>query len=222
MDENIKNRVRVFDRDQPFSVIYRRLPHWSQAGTLCFITWRTWDSIPEQVLQTWIADRDAWLRDQGIDPTSVDWQTKLARLDPKVVREFKLKISDRWNDHLDSCHGSCVLRNPELSQIVDASLRHFDGQRYDLTDWVIMPNHVHLLAAFPDEEEMLLRCESWKHFTATRINRALRRKGRFWQSDGFDHLIRSVEQFEYLRGYIAENPVSARLRPGEFIHVSKD
>jgi len=81
------------------------------------------------------------------------------------------------------------------------------------TDFVVMPNHVHLLAAFPDEGSMLAQCESWKHYTATKINRFLGRSSRFWQQDGFDHLVRSVEQFEYLRAYIADNPRRAHLPP---------
>ncbi len=59
------------------------------------------------------------------------------------------------------------------------------------------------------------------HFTATKINRLLGRTGRFWQQDGFDHLVRSQEQYEYLRKYIANNPVQAGLKPGEFVHYAK-
>ena len=125
-------------------------------------------------------------------------------------------LSDRWNGHLDDCHGACVLRRPELSQIVADSLRHFDGDRYELTDFVVMPNHVHVLAAFPRSEAMLQQCDSWKHFTATKINRILGVKGRLWQQDGFDHLVRSSEQFEYLRDYIASNPIKAKLKPNDY------
>jgi len=113
------------------------------------------------------------------------------------------------------------LSKPELAEVVANSLMKFDGDRYLLTDFVIMPNHVHLLAAFPDEESMLSQCEAWKHFTATQINRALGTKGRFWQQDGFDHLVRSEEQFLTLRRYIEENPVHAKLSSGEFIHYAK-
>ncbi|MBI3823733.1 MAG: transposase [Planctomycetes bacterium] len=88
-------------------------------------------------------------------------------------------------------------------------------------DFVVMPNHVHMLAAFPDQKAMLAQCESWKHFTAVPINRRLGRKGRFWQQDAFDHLVRSEEQFWYLRDYIANNPVQAGLRPSEYMHYSK-
>jgi type I restriction enzyme R subunit len=206
--------MQVFDAQQEFAVIARRLPHWTQAGTICFITWRTLDSIPEAVLKTWYAEKDAWLNRHQIDSSSKDWPERLQRLDPSLIREFQHLVTDRWNDHLDSCHGRCVLRRPELAKVVADSLRHFDGERYELTDFVVMPNHVHVLVVFPDERSMLPQCESWKHFSATRINRLLGRKGRFWQQDGFDHLVRSAEQFEYLRDYIANNPIRARLRSG--------
>ena len=40
------------------------------------------------------------------------------------------------------------------------------------------------------------------------INRALGDKGRFWQEESFDHLVRSAEQYDALRRYLAENAAS--------------
>lgn len=70
-----------------------------------------------------------------------------------------------------------MLRQPEVSAIVAESLLHFDGDRYLLTDFAVMPNHVHLLVAFPDADAMLLQCTSWKPYTATKINRLVHQKG---------------------------------------------
>jgi putative transposase len=216
MDSPSKLQIQVFDPEQHYAVTERRLPHWSQAGTISFLTWRTWDSLPAQVLQLWMAERNAWLTRHGIDPAANNWAAELQALGSAAVREYQLHVSDRWNDHLDECHGACVLRQPKLAKIVAHSLAFFDGDRYELTDFVVMPNHVHVLVAFPDESCMLRQCESWKHFTALQNNRALNRKGRFWQQDGFDHLVRSAKQFEYLRSYIENNPKRANLRAGEF------
>ena len=71
------------------------------------------------------------------------------------------------------------------------------------------------------ETAMLAQCESWKHYTAVQSNRRLGQRGRFWQADGFDHLVRTEAQFEYLRKYIRDNPQRARLKPGEYRHYSK-
>lgn len=210
----------MFDPAQSCAIFERRLPHWSQAGALSFITWRTWDSLPKTVLERWLTERDEWLGKHGIGPAT-DWSKQLQSLDVAAQNQVREFISDRWNELLDSCFGACVFRQRELSRIVENSLQHFDGDRYELTDFIIMPNHVHLLVAFPDERSMLEQCDSWKHFTATQINRRLCRSGRFWQQDSFDHLVRSVEQFEFLRRYIAENPKRAKLRPGEFVHWTR-
>jgi REP element-mobilizing transposase RayT len=213
--------LQVFDPAAEFTVAYRKLPHWSQAGTVCFITWRTFDSIPASVMRRWYADRDDWLWRHGVNAKAVDWRAQLEDLDQRLRGEFARTFSERWHRQLDACYGSCHLRQPELSQIVSESLLKFDGERYELTDFVVMPNHIHLLAAFADESAMLKQCEGWKHYQAVRINRAIGRSGRFWQQDGFDHLVRSVEQFEALRRYVALNPTEARLKEGEYCHYSK-
>jgi REP-associated tyrosine transposase len=214
--------LQVFDPHAEFSIVERKLPHWSQAGTVCFITWRTLDSIPQSVLKRWHADRQDWLQRRGIDPRGADWKERFQLLDRKLRVEFGRAFSDRWHRHLDACHGACVLRDPLLAKIVADSLLKFDGARYELTDYVVMPNHVHLLAAFIDEEGMLAQCESWKHFTARELNRALGTSGHFWQQDGFDHLVRSTDHFDAFRRYIAHNGPSARLKPDEYMHYSKE
>ena len=213
--------LRFFDPKTPFAIVERELPHWAQAGSLCFLTWRTHDSMPRSVLEAWYAERHAWLRKHGIAPDSPDWRLRLHALGGDSEVEFLRAFSDRWQEHLDDCHGACVLERPDLAAIVAEALKRFDGDRYDLTDFVVMPNHVHVLVAFPGEPAMLAHCESWKRFSATKINRLLGRRGRFWQQDGFDHLVRSAEQFEYLRGYIAANPRKAGLPPGVGVHFSK-
>ena len=215
------SELHYFDPLAEFTIIERKLPHWSQAGVVCFITWRTQDSIPADVLERWRHERQQWLREHGINPRAHDWRQQLQKLEPKTQREFFQHFSTRWHEELDACHGACVLRRPDLAQIVADSLRKFDGDRYELTDLVVMPNHVHLLAAFPNEEAMLQQCENWKHWQATQINREIGASHRFWQQDGFDHLIRSSEQFDHLRRYIADNPNKAHLPAGESIAWSK-
>ena len=114
-----------------------------------------------------------------------------------------------------------MLKRPELSQLVEESLLHFDGDRYVLTDAVVMPNHVHLLAAFRDESTLLTQCTSWKRYTGRRINELLGQRGEFWQVEQFDHLVRSEEHFEYYRRYIADNPRKAGLALGQYRWYSK-
>jgi type I restriction enzyme R subunit len=213
--------LHLFDRSAETQIVERRLPHWSQPGAISFLTWRTNDSLPREVLDAWFDQRDRWLHARGIDPYQPGWHEQLGRLDRQEARSFLDQIWNHWHDALDECKGECVLRRPVLSKVVAKSLLHFDGVRYVMLAFVVMPNHVHLLAAFVDEQSMLDQCEHWKHYTATQINRRLGQKGRFWQQDGFDHLVRSEAQFEYLRKYIAANPTRARLSAGEYRHYSR-
>ena len=145
----------------------------------------------------------------------------MRRLPPLVRMNVEWSLAERWDEYLDACHGDCLLRRRELAQIVADSLHKFDGQRYELTDFVVMPNHVHLLAAFPDEDAMLKQCAGWKRYTARRINDMTGEDGEFWQTEAFDHLVRSVEQFEHYRRYIADNGPRAGLRADEFLWFSK-
>ena len=213
--------LQFFDPQQDRTIVCHNLPHWMQAGTVCFITWRTADSLPADVQQRITLERRRLLLDRGIDPDG-DWRSDLAKL-PAVDRgHVQWGLFRIWDGALDQGHGACVLADPELNKLVGDSLMHFDGDRYFLTDYVVMPNHVHLLAAFRNEEIMLSQCTSWKRYTARAINRHLKQSGEFWQVEPFDHLVRSLEQFEHYRRYIASNPEHARLPVGSYRLYSKD
>ncbi|MHC4399774.1 MAG: transposase [Planctomycetota bacterium] len=197
------------------------LPHWYQPGVTYFITFRTEDSIPSDVARLWHRRRDDWLRRHDVSPAHAGWKGAFERLSREARREFHETFSREYLEHLDRGSGDCALQRPELAQIVANSLRHFDGQRYHVGDFVVMPNHVHLLVCLVGETELEAQCYSWKKFTATEINRHLGRRGRLWQEESFDHLVRSFEQLEAIRRYIAENPARAKLREGEFLHYKR-
>lgn len=214
--------VRLFDPRDEFSIVAgRNLPHWTQAGALAFITWRTWDSMPRGVIAEWVRYRNDWLERRGIDPLNESWRIELAKLPRELQDQFHELVFERWESRLDECHGQCVLRRGELSKTVADSLLHFDGERYVMADFVVMPNHVHVLAALPTEDALHRQCDSWKHYTAVQINRHLKQKGRFWAVEDFDHLVRSEEQLVRLRRYIADNPLKAHLQVGEYRHYSR-
>lgn len=207
----------LFDPKAELLIHDRMRPHWSQAGAVVFATFRTADSLPAEVLDRWEREKQDWLlrRDHS---RRGHWSQVLPTLEPKERDEFHRHFNRCREMSLDECQGRCLLRKPELAQIVADSLLHFDGERYRMGDFVVMPNHVHLLASFASAESMERQFDSWLHFTAHQVNQQIGEKGHFWQQEPFDHLVRSVEQYEYLRTYIAENPRKANLRDGEFIY----
>jgi menaquinone-specific isochorismate synthase len=229
-----------FDPRQPYSVYYGKLPHWEQPGATYFLTFRTADSIPLVAMELWERERDEWLARRGIRVSHGPWYRLLAQQPLELQREFHRIFAEKYERTLDECHGECWLRRPEIAKIVADSLLHFDGDlvdqslrdgstkswdatreiRYHVADFVIMPNHVHVLVCFKPHVRLRNQCYSWKHFTAVRIHRALGRSGEFWQSESFDHLVRDPEHFQRFRNYIADNPKEAGLRANETLWYS--
>jgi len=204
-----------FDPSAAWDTYAHWRPHWSQPGAVVFITFRTADSIPAEVIERWDREKERWLRQRGKD-TGEHWSTIVPTLTARERFDFHKQFNRCREEFLDSCHGRCLLRRPELARIVADSLLHFDGQRYLMGDFVVMPNHVHMLAVFSSPDALKNQCDSWLHDTAFRIHQEIGEKGKFWQQEPFDHLVRSPEQYDYLRQYIADNPYNAGLKPGEY------
>lgn len=209
-----------FDPKADFRIEETCRPHWSQAGAVVFVTFRTADSIPLEVQELWERQKANWLARRGF--VAKHWKQLLTELPAKDLKDFNIEFNRKREDFLDTCHGECLLKKPELSVIVAETLLHFDRIRYRLGDYIVMPNHVHLLCVFPDDESMRKQFDSWQKYSAGKINRAIGRKGQFWQGDPFDHLVRSPEQYDYLRRYIEENPKKAKLKEGEYCYRRYD
>lgn len=172
--------------------------------------------MPAMVIRRWEQELSHWLATRGNDASEL----KISSLPTSLQREYH-RLRDRlWHRSLDECHGSCVLRNPLLARIVGDALLHFNEIRYDLDSFVVMPNHVHVLVQFRDGYTLKKQSFSWLRYTARKVNERLERSGAFWQAEPFDHLVRSAEQFKYLRRYLFENPQKAHLKMGEYLYWS--
>jgi len=75
-----------------------------------------------------------------------------------------------------------------------------------------MPDHVHMIfTPLNDQEGNLFSLaeimSGIKGASAPSINKALNRRGRVWQDESFDHVLRSDESAQGKGQYIFENPV---------------
>ncbi|MDZ4818622.1 MAG: transposase [Planctomycetota bacterium] len=207
----------VFDPQREWEIHEAARPHWFQTGTISFFTFRTQDSIPREVLERWEREKQEWLHRLGIS-SGIHWCEVLSSLSEELRTKFYKQFKRQREDFLDTCHGRYLLQNANAAKIVADALQHFDGDRYQLGDFVVMPNHVHLLVSFISAEAMQQQCDSWLHYTARQINLLTGESGKFWQQEPFDHLVRSVEQYEWLRKYIADNPSKAGLGVGQYLY----
>ena len=102
--------------------------------------------------------------------------------------------------------------SPEARSIVLDNLTHWSGNRYDLWQAVVMPDHVHvLLSPLPKDGEAFWSLSEIIHtaksYTANEINRLMDRSGSLWQEERFDHIVRNPASFEEKWCYIRHNPL---------------
>lgn len=162
------------------------LPHVDADRLVQFVTFRLADSMPQKVLDRW---REDLANGQVTDA------------------DFRRRIET----YLDQNYGACTLKDDRIANAIEETLLKFDGERYRLLAWVIMPNHVHILIEKIDGIALSDIMHSIKSFTAHEANRLLDRKGRFWSKEYFDRYIRSGRHYAAVVRYIEDNPVKARL-----------
>ena len=98
------------------------------------------------------------------------------------------------------------------SIVLDCCL-HDNAEKFDLRVAVVMPDHVHLIFTPLVDHEAMEICslanimDAIKGASAHKINQALGRKGRVWQPESFDHVLRSSESLDVKIQYLLENPV---------------
>ena len=93
-----------------------------------------------------------------------------------------------------------------------ARLADLDGEFQDaqILCWVVMPDHVHLLLELK-ETPLHKVINVWKSKSGYLLNRAIGRKGRFWQKGYHDHALRREEDVREVARYIIGNPLRAGL-----------
>jgi REP-associated tyrosine transposase len=139
---------------------------------------------------------------------------------PLTPRPFKPRLQRlKWlfTDHplyfLTSCTES---RRPILSSVsVHRSFVTFaaQGAEYGVFTgfYTIMPDHIHLFAAFTREEIPLSK---WMKSLKNSLSKVLRESGAdapHWQKGFFDHVMRSEESYIEKMAYVRQNPVRAGL-----------
>ncbi len=133
----------------------------------------------------------------------------VARLAADTAKLPSWEKHEQFDDRLDTERGADFLRQPAIATMVVRALRHFDGTRYHLHAWCVMPNHVHVVFTAQDDLASILH--SWKSYTANRANKLLGRSGEFWQREYYDHLVRDEADFARCVEYTLNNPVKAGL-----------
>ncbi|MGB7291225.1 MAG: transposase [Thermodesulfobacteriota bacterium] len=99
--------------------------------------------------------------------------------------------------------------NENCVQILLRVLSQYAKNYYiEIIAFVVLPDHLHLLISPKSQNHTISDfMKSVKGKTAIEINRALRRKGRLWQHQFLDHIVRSKEDYRSHIEYIHYNPI---------------
>ncbi|MDO9424123.1 MAG: transposase [Methylobacter sp.] len=174
------------------------LPHLDVPDIVQFITFRLADSLPQTVLK--------------------QLEQELVQIPISMRERERRKKIEQW---LDAGLGCCALAHPRMAEVMQQTLQIFDGERYRLIAWCIMPNHVHVLIEPAISLPNIL--QSWKSFTgswAISHNAELglgvpvatgATKNQFWMREYWDRYIRDEKHFHSTIDYIHNNPVKAGL-----------
>ncbi|HXH93253.1 MAG TPA: transposase [Thermoanaerobaculia bacterium] len=184
-----------------------RLPHWHAEHAIYFVTWRLFDSLPVHVLERLRAERDA-TREQ------------ISRMRGSVTfpeqRMLDAALTEACENFLDQNVGECYLRDHRAAQIVADALNHFDGSRYLLFAWSVMPNHVHAVFSCVEGWDTSRILHSLKGFTSREINKILGRSGTLWQAESYDRCVRDSEELERTIDYVLGNPAACGMENWPF------
>ena len=178
----------------------RQMPIWHCRGKfphreykpLQFITYRLYDSVPQKLI-------DAWKEELKVTEMTLS-------NDPRV--EILRKRIDKYED---AGYGQCFLKDERIASMVIENLFHFNGIRYNVLRWCIMPNHVHVLIEVMEGWTLSTIMHGWRSYTAHQANKILERTGVFWMEEYFDRYIRDEKHLETVINYIDNNPVKAGL-----------
>ncbi len=179
------------------------LPHWTTYGSIYAVNFRLADSLPAHVLNGWRSERDAIVQIA---------KSQRRKLSDSEYDRLATLFSERVESFLDAGHGACHLMNVAVANVVADALKHFEGERYRILAWCIMPNHVHAVVQPMDGFELQAIMHSWKSFSAHRANEILLRTGEFWMAESYDHLIRDEAELRHAVQYCFNNPEHSGLR----------
>ncbi|MBR6436604.1 MAG: transposase [Thermoguttaceae bacterium] len=174
------------------------LPHWDYPDAVQFITYRLWDSLPKK-------QADIILE-------------KVALVPEERKRVYMGHLMDEW---LNTGYGCGFLTAPDVYPIILEDWFHNNNSAYELLEWVIMPNHVHLLIRQYAGYSLQDIIHNWKGYSCRKIietasfKRAIANNPSFtsdsiWFPNYYDRAIRGSGHYYNTRKYILNNPVGLK------------
>jgi putative transposase len=197
---------------------YRRnLPHLLPDDSILFISFRLADSVPQYLIRK--------LRKEYSEKCK-NFKSKNKKEYNNKINELRLKYFYMLDELIDkNANEVNYLAIEEIAKKVYTKIIQFDNIRYELLTMCIMPNHVHMVINNNIDFELNITNREGttkdlkitdtlkliKGSTSRYSNLILKKKGKFWNRESFDRLIRNQNELIRVINYVIKNPVKARL-----------
>ncbi len=162
------------------------LPHCDLDCLCQFITFRLFDSVPKDIIFVWKEEIEFLGKDKDDN-----WK--------KSILYNKIATFE------DRGYGCCWLKQDKIQKLMETILKYYANIKYDLIEYKIMPNHVHVLIRLYENVSLPNIVHTWKSYSSTKINKLLNRKGKVWMRDYYDRFIRNEKHLDYVINYIRNN-----------------
>ncbi len=102
----------------------------------------------------------------------------------------------------------CILQSERMAKLLIEVLFHYQKQgKYCLHEFVVMPNHFHLLITPATSVTLEKAAQFIKGGFSFRAKKELAISGEIWQTSFYDRRVRDASEYARFRHYIHMNPV---------------
>jgi len=167
----------------------RHLPHLYYNEGIYFVTYRLHGSIhPDQLKNLHLE----------LESANEDEQKR-------VFKKYDMLLDKAENKIF-------YLKNSKVAEACIKSIMFFEEKDIEVICYCIMPNHVHLVFRLLSKNKLVGDImASIKRYSAKSANEVLNLKGKFWQAESFDRLVRDEKELYNIIKYVLLNPVNAGL-----------
>jgi putative transposase len=101
-----------------------------------------------------------------------------------------------------------LFQRTQTAELLMATIFHYrDEGKFLVHEFVIMPNHIHLLMSIDDSGGVGRAVQFIKGEFSHELGKTETRLKAVWQPSYYEHRVRDIEEHERIRTYIHENPV---------------
>jgi putative transposase len=104
-------------------------------------------------------------------------------------------------------HQNLFQRHESAQLLLNTISRYRDAGEFLLHEFVVMPNHIHLLLSVDDDHAIGRAMQMVKGGFSHALREAGLKSIAVWQPNYYEHRVRDIDEYGRMRSYIHDNPV---------------